>query len=100
MYVMSINQILFSFKKSPTKIEELTAGADEKNTAQPRRENLIRNDLDKSEFMKSQCQVSLSFYMCHTAFTSFADSGFCIEAALKLKPHLNRGRTKKLKIAH
>ena len=26
---------------------------------------------------QSQCQVSLSFYVCQTAFTGFANSGFC-----------------------
>ena len=56
--------IKFSSLSAPTKVEELTAGSDEKNTAQPRREsnpgsifvgaereeNLIRSDPDKSEF--------------------------------------------------
>ena len=51
--------IKFSFLSTPTKIEELTAGSDEKTQCSPsssifvgveRKENLIRNDPDKSEF--------------------------------------------------
>ena len=45
------NTIFFKFSSlsAPTKIEELTAGSDEKNVGAEREENLIRNDPDKSE---------------------------------------------------
>ena len=44
--LVGIIPIKFSSLSAPTKIEELTAGSDEKNTAQPRREsNPIRKTL-------------------------------------------------------
>ena len=53
-----LNPIKFSSISAPTKIEELTAGSDEKTqrifVGAEREENLIRNDPDKSEFTNAQ----------------------------------------------
>ena len=84
------NIIKFSTLSAPTKIEELTAGSDEKTQRSPaanrtqaeRVENLIRNDPDKSEF------TIKNVMFCETLAPALPSAMYVVKNVVRTQPEV------------